>query len=131
MREIAVGTSYTSYLAVTEAHTAIALGSGNLPVLGTPAMAALMEHAAMTAIAPFLDRTPEEESSVGISLNITHERATAVGDTVNATAVVTRVDGRRVDFDIQAADSSGQVIGRGTHTRFVVNVAKFMAKIEK
>lgn len=129
MQEIAVGTSHTSSLTVTEAHTAVALGSGNLPVLGTPAMGALMEHAAMTAIAPFLDRTPEEESCVGISLNITHERATAVGDTISATAVVTRVDGRRIEFDIQAADSSGQVIGRGTHTRFIVNAEKFMAKI--
>lgn len=128
MREIAIGTSHTSTQAVTPAHTAIALGSGNLPVFGTPAMAALMENAAMQAIAPFLDSA---ESSVGISLNITHDRATAVGDTVTATATVTGVDGRRVDFEVSADDSSGAVIGKGAHARFVVDKEKFMAKIEK
>lgn len=128
MGEIAIGISHTSTLTVTPAHTALALGSGNLPVFGTPAMAALMENAAMQAIAPFLDKS---ESSVGISLNITHDRATTVGDTVTATATVTRVDGRRIDFEVNATDSTGAVIGRGVHTRFVVDKEKFMAKIEK
>lgn len=91
-------------------------------------MTALMENAAMLAIAPFLDDT---ESSVGISLNITHERATPVGETVSATATVRIADGRRIDFDIQASDSSGYIIGRGVHARFVVDMEKFMAKIEK
>lgn len=128
MREIAIGTSHTSTLAVTPAHTATALGSGDLSVFGTPAMAALMENAAMQAIAPFLD---DSESCVGISLNITHDRATAVGDTVTATATVSGIDGRRVDFKVCAADSAGAVIGQGAHSRFVVDKEKFMAKIEK
>ncbi|WP_298061459.1 thioesterase family protein [uncultured Rikenella sp.] len=129
MREIIAGTSHTASLTVAEAHTAVALGSGDLPVLGTPALAALMENAAMKAIAPFLDRTPEAMSSVGIALNISHERASSIGEQIRATATVTAVDGRRVDFDIQASDSSGRIIGRGTHTRFIVNTEKFMAKI--
>lgn len=91
-------------------------------------MAALMENAALSAIAPLLDET---ESSVGISLNITHDRATGIGDSVSATAVVTAVEGRRIDFEISASDSSGTRIGGGTHARFVVNVEKFMSKIEK
>lgn len=128
MHEIVIGTSHTSSLTVTTAHTAITLGSGNLPVLGTPAMTALMENAAMLAIAPFLDQA---ESSVGISLNISHDRATAIGDTVSATATVTLADGRRIVFEIQATDSRGDTIGRGTHARFVVDVQKFMARIEK
>lgn len=128
MREIAIGTSHTSALTVTPTHTALVLGSGNLNVLGTPAMAALMENAAMQAIVPFLD---DQESSVGISLNITHDRATAVGDTVTATATVTGVDGRRIDFELSAADSTGTIIGKGLHARFVVDKEKFMAKIEK
>lgn len=128
MGEIAIGISHTSTLTVTPAHTAIALGSGNLPVFGTPAMAALMENAAMQAIAPFLD---DSESSVGISLNITHDRATAMGDTVSATATVTHSDGRRIDFEVSAADSAGVFIGKGVHSRFVVDKEKFMAKIEK
>lgn len=128
MREIAIGTSQTSTLTVTTEYTAIALGSGNLPVFGTPAMAALMENAAMQAIAPFLD---DRETSVGISLNITHDRATAVGDTVSAIATVTAVDGRKIDFEVSATDSSGALIGKGLHTRFVIDKEKFMAKIEK
>lgn len=131
MQEIVIGTSHTSFLTVTETHTAMALGSGNLPVLGTPAMTALMENAAMRAITPFLDRTPKEESSVGISLDVTHDWATAVGDTVSATAVVTAVDGRRIDFEVSATDSQGRIIGRGVHARFVVEVEKFMGKFEK
>ena len=80
MQPIPLAASYTATLVVTEAHSAAALGSGDLPVLGTPAMAALMEQAAMQAITPFL--TPEAESSVGISLQIAHNRATAIGDTI-------------------------------------------------
>lgn len=128
MRPIPPATSYATTLVVTDAHSAAALGSGDLPVLGTPAMIALMEQAAMRAIAPFLDST---ESSVGVLLNISHNRATAVGDTVIATATVIDVDGRRIDFEVNATDSSKTVIGTGTHTRFVVDKEKFMTKIEK
>ncbi len=129
MQPIPLAASYTTTLVVTEAHSAAALGSGDLPVLGTPAMATLMEQAAMQAIAPFL--TPEAESSVGISLQIAHNRATAIGDTITATAAVTHTDGRRIDFAVTAQDSSGAVIGEGTHTRFIVDVQKFMARIGK
>lgn len=128
MQQIAIGTAHTSHLTVEERHTAQALGSGNLPVLGTPAMTALMENAAMEAIAPQLDPT---ESSVGIALNITHDRASRVGETVSATATVSTTDGRRIDFTVKAADSAGRVIGQGTHSRFVIDVEKFMSKIEK
>lgn len=129
MRPIPLTTSYTATLVVTDTHSAAALGSGDLPVLGTPAMIALMEQAAMRAIAPFLET--DTESSVGISLNISHNRATAIGDTVIATATVTGIDGRRIDFEVSATDSSKTEIGTGTHIRFVVDREKFMAKIEK
>ncbi len=129
MQPIPPATSYTATLVVTDAHSAAALGSGDLPVLGTPAMTALMEQAAMQAIAPFLETGTE--SSVGISLTVTHERATAIGNTVTATATVTHTDGRRIDFAVTARDSSGAVIGEGTHTRFIVDVQKFMARIGK
>ncbi|MDE5945296.1 MAG: thioesterase family protein [Rikenella sp.] len=129
MRPISIDTAHTSTLVVTEASTARELGSGNLPVFGTPAMAALMERAAMEAVAPFLD---PGESSVGTALNITHDRASGIGNTIQATARVTRVEGRRIDFRIEATDlSNTTTIGSGTHTRFVVNIEKFMRKIEK
>lgn len=128
MQKIAIGTTYTSFLTVTTAHTAATLGSGNLPVLGTPAMAALMENAALEAVAPMLEAG---ESSVGTALNITHERASAVGETVSAIATVTAVEGRRIDFELCARNHAGETIGNGTHTRFVVNVEKFMSKVGK
>lgn len=128
MREIAIGISHTSTLTVTAAHTAVTLGSGNLSVLGTPAMAALMENAAMEAVAPMLEAG---ESSVGTALNITHERASAVGERVSASAIVTAVEGRRIDFELCAQNQAGETIGKGTHTRLVVNVEKFMSKIGK
>lgn len=128
MREILIGSTHTSALTVTASHTAMALGSGNLPVFGTPAMSALMENAAMLAIAPYLD---DSESSVGVSLEITHDRAAKVGEKVSAKAVVTAVEGRRIGFEVTAEDARGNCIGKGKHTRFVVEVEKFMAKIEK
>ena len=128
MQQIAIGTAHTSHLTVEERHTAQALGSGNLPVLGTPAMTALMENAAMEAIAPHLDAT---ESSVGIALNITHDRASRVGEPISATATVTATEGRRYVLTVQAADSERYTIGQGTHSRFVIDVEKFMSKIEK
>ncbi|MDE6500074.1 MAG: thioesterase family protein [Rikenella sp.] len=129
MRPISIDTAHTSTLVVTEAHTARVLGSGDLSVFGTPAMAALMERAAMEAVAPFLE---PGESSVGTALNITHDRASGIGNTIQATARIIRVEGRRIDFRIEATDlSNATTIGSGTHTRFVVDVEKFMRKIEK
>ena len=114
MQQIAIGTAHTSHLTVEERHTAQALGSGNLPVLGTPAMTALMENAAMEAIAPQLDPT---ESSVGIALNITHDRASRVGETVSATATVSPTGGRRLDLTYTADGTHGRVRGPGTPKR--------------
>lgn len=128
MLEIAVGTTHTATLTITEAHTAITLGSGALPVLGTPALAALMENAAHHAIALRLE---PEESSVGTSLDITHERASGIGEVITATATVTAVNGRRIELRLQATNQTGETIGQGTHTRVVVNVEKFMSKIGK
>lgn len=129
MRPIPLDTTYTSAMTVADTHTATTLGSGDLPVLGTPAMAALMENAAMKAIAPLLD---PGESSVGVALHLTHDRASAVGEQIRATATVTAVEGRRIEFRIEATDASGEkLLGRGTHTRFVVEAEKFMNKIGK
>lgn len=129
MKAIPLATAHTSTLTVREAHTARVLGSGDLPVLGTPALAALMENAAMEALAPLLD---PGESSVGVALNMTHDRASAVGDRIRATATVIAAEGRRIDFRLEATDASGQtILGRGSHSRFVIDVEKFMRKIEK
>lgn len=120
------GLSHTSTMRVTAEVTAEYIGSGDLAVLATPAMCALMENAAMMAVAPQME---EGQTTVGTALNIEHLRATKVGEVVTATAVLTEVNGRELKFNIAARDAIG-IIGEGTHTRFIVNREKFMAKLQ-
>lgn len=120
------GLSFTTTMRVSAEVTAEYIGSGDLAVLATPAMCALMENAAMMAVAPHLE---EGQTTVGTALNIEHSRATKVGAVVTATAVLTEVNGRELKFNIAARDEVG-VIGEGTHTRFIVNREKFMAKLK-
>ena len=110
---------------VTEANIAATMKSGSLTVFATPAMCALMEEAACAAVNAHLEA---DSGTVGISLNITHDRATAMGDTVTATAKLVEVNGRKLTFEVSAADSKGN-IGKGTHERFIINNEKFMAKV--
>ena len=84
-----------------------------------------MEQAACNAVAACLD---EESTSVGTLVNITHNAATGMGQKVTATATLTAVEGRKLVFEITAADEDKQ-IGKGTHERFIVNKEKFMAKL--
>ena len=120
------GLSFTATMRVMAEVTAEYIGSGDLAVLATPAMCALMENAAMMAVATKLE---EGQTTVGTALNIEHSRATKVGDIITATAVLTEVNGRELQFNIAARDEIG-VIGEGTHTRFIVNREKFMAKLK-
>ena len=111
---------------VTQELTAAAAGSGTLPVFGTPFMAAMMENAALTALQPFLE---EGQGSVGTRLDISHDAPTPVGMTVTAEAEITAVseNGRMVDFRVSAWDEKGP-IGKGTHTRAIIQNEKFLAK---
>jgi predicted thioesterase len=109
---------------VTEANTATALGSGSVPVYATPAMVALMEGAAMEALA---GRLPPDHTSVGTDITVTHLRPTPVGATVRARATVTGVEGRLVTFRVEAYQAK-QRIGEGIHRRAVVEAAKFLAR---
>ncbi len=106
-------------------HTALELGSGDMEVFGTPAMVALMENAAMRAAQ---SHCQDGETTVGIALNIIHSKATPLGDEVAATATLIGSEGRKLSYEVVAHDSSGE-IGRGTHDRFIVNRAKFIAKL--
>ena len=117
-----IGTATTI---VTEANIAATMKSGSLAVFATPAMCALMEEAACAAVNLHLEAG---SGTVGISLNITHDRATAMKDTVKATATLTAVEGRKLIFSVQAEDGKG-IIGKGTHERFIINNDKFMAKV--
>lgn len=123
---ITVGLENTCRTTVTSANTALAMGSGVLEVFATPAMVALMEEAAWKSIAPFLS---EEESSVGTGITLSHTAPTPFGEAVWAESTVTAVEGRRVEFSIVAYDNKGE-IGKATHQRAIIHVAKFMSKAQ-
>ena len=120
-----IGLTHTSELTVTEAVPALSLGSGDMPVLGTPAMMALMENAAMMAVA---DELPEGTTTVGGHIESSHLRPTKVGEKVRATAEVIKVDGKKICFKV-AAFAGDVLLGEGTHLRFVVDREKFLSKI--
>jgi fluoroacetyl-CoA thioesterase len=106
---------------VDRAMTAAALGSGLVDGLATPAMIALMEAAALKAIA---DDLPKGFSTVGTQINVSHVAPTPVGMKVTARAVLEQVDGRRLRFAISAEDEAGP-IGKGTHERVIIELARF------
>ena len=97
----------------------------DLGVFATPSMVALMEHAAMTAVAAAL---PEGSSTVGAEMNVTHIKPSGLGAEITATAVLTGVEGRKLTFNVGARDAEG-MIGEGVHVRYVVDREKFMAKV--
>lgn len=120
--EITVGLTGQVSTTVEREDTAYEVGSGSLLVYATPCMVALMEGAACEAIAEAL---PEEKTSVGIQLNISHLSATPVGLDVRAEAKVTEVEGNIITFEITAYDEAGK-IGEGTHKRAIVSTQKFL-----
>lgn len=120
------GISYTSTEEVTPQMTAIAMGSGDMEVLATPCMAALMENAAMLAVRPALE---EGQTTVGSMIHTTHLHPTPVGATIHATATLTAIEGRKLTFAITAEDPNG-VIGEGTHVRYIVDRQRFLNKLK-
>lgn len=119
------GLMHTSRLTVCDDNSAIALGSGDMPVLATPAMLALMENAAMLAVAGALD---EGETTVGGHIESSHLKPSKIGAEVEATATLTRIDGRKLYFSVVAREGT-VVIGEGTHLRFIVDRARFLARM--
>ena len=130
---ILIGTKCRLEQKVTEELTAAKIGSGLLPVFGTPFMAAMMENAAQTALQSFLE---EGKGSVGTHLDISHDAPTPVGMKVFVEAEIVSVseNGKMVDFKVSAWDEKGP-IGSGTHTRAIITPYRFLtkcnAKLEK
>jgi fluoroacetyl-CoA thioesterase len=96
------------------------------PVLATPVMIMIMENAALNAIKPYLDAG---ESALGTRVDVRHLAATPVGRRVKGEAEVTKVDGRRIEFTIQATDGT-EVIGAGSHERMVIDLRKFTERLQ-
>ena len=121
-----VGLKHQSVMRVMDGNTAEFIGSGDMAVLATPAMVALMENAAMKAVAASLD---EGASTVGVEMNTSHIKASPLGATITASAELVAIDGRKLSFSIKAWDAQG-VIGEGTHTRFIVDRERFLSKVK-
>ena len=124
---LSVGLKGRAEAAVTDTNTAAAVGSGSLPVFATPMMVALMEGAAVNALEGHL---AEGETSVGTHMDISHDSATPVGIKVWAEAELTAIDGRALTFSVTAHDEAGP-IGKGVHSRFVVQSERFLQKANR
>ena len=123
---IPVGAKAESHLKVSEEDTALAWGSGSLPVLATPRMILMVEATAMQCLAPYME---EGRTSVGTLVDVAHVSASPVGSEVVCNVEVVEVDRARIRFRVSVTDAFGDV-GTGFHERFVVSAEKFMAKAD-
>ena len=126
--ELAPGMRSSVRTAVTDTDTAIAVGSGDVPVLATPRLLALAEAATVAAVAPGL---APGQTTVGTSAAIEHTRASLTGADVTVAAELTEVDGRRLTFRFTAEQQSAggpAAIGSGTVTRVIVDAGAFLRR---
>ena len=123
-----IGDTYQVTKTVSEDMTAASIGSGGLPVLATPYLIALVENAAFSLLQQEL---PEDKSSVGTMVQLTHTSPSPVGMTVTVTVEITAIsaNGKMIDFKASACDSAGP-IGEGTHQRAVISCERFMSKCQ-
>jgi fluoroacetyl-CoA thioesterase len=127
MSEISIGLVGKASELVTPEATASHWGSGMVAGFSTPALIALMENAAFNATKDLL---PDGQTTVGVEVNIKHLAATPVAMRVRARAELTRVEGRKLFFNVEAWDEV-EKIGAGTHVRFVVDVARFDQRMKE
>jgi predicted thioesterase len=121
--DVIVGSAADLVTEVTEEDTAVAVGSGSLPVLGTPRLLAWCEQATCRALEPAL---LPGSTTVGTAVHLEHLLPSRVGERVTVRAVVQHTDGRRVVLAVTATDAAGTVVGRGTVERVVVDVHRFL-----
>jgi fluoroacetyl-CoA thioesterase len=107
---------------VTDADTATALGSGDVPVLGTPRLIAWLEAATVAEAAP---RLADGQTTVGAAIRVRHRRPTPVGGTIDVYATLT-TEGDRLTFDVSAIDGDGHYVADGEIDRVVVERATFV-----
>ena len=112
---------------VTMDNVASKYGSGIVAVYSTPAMVGLMEGASLSTVAPLL---PEGWSTVGMIVDVKHLAATPLGMKVRAVAELTAIEGRKLVFKVEAFDEK-EKIGEGIHERYIIEMKKFMARIEE
>lgn len=123
--EHAIGAVGHAATVVAPDNTAVSLGSGALPIFGTPALAALIEQAAVKALQGHL---PLGMTTLGTALQLRHQAATPLGHNVQAEAVLIAVSGRRLEFRVNAFDER-EKIAEGKHERFIVDAGRFMERM--
>jgi fluoroacetyl-CoA thioesterase len=127
LSRVTIGLKGSAEMVVAEEHTAPRVGSGRIHVLATPVMINVMEAAALAAVEHLL---PEGHQSLGTHLDVGHYAATPVGMRLRGTAEVTKIDGRNIEFRVEAHDDRERV-GDGTHVRVVVNVERFDQRVQR
>ncbi len=126
MSELRIGLRGRATLRVGPTHTAEAWGSGDVPVYGTPSLVALLETAAVNAVA---GRLAPGETTVGTWIEVSHLAATPVGADVSAEAELVAIEGRKLTFTVVAYDNRTK-IGECRHQRMIVSRERFLAKVQ-
>lgn len=124
-----IGAQATVSRVVGVGDTAEAVGSGDLPVLGTPVVIAVLEESACAALAGSL---ADGQTTVGIHLDVSHVAASAIGAVIHASATLVEVEGRRLRFTLMAeqdVEDGRMEIAHGTHTRVVIDRQRFLAGV--
>ncbi len=116
--------SHSTMLTVEHKDTAAVYGSGSLEVFATPAMIAMMEKTCLECVN---DKIGKGNTTVGISVNIKHLKASPIGATIRCEAKLIEVDRRRLVFEVKCLEGE-TVVGEGLHERFIVDSQKFMSK---
>jgi predicted thioesterase len=127
LSHLKVGLKGSAEITVDDKDTAPRVGSGRVHVLATPVMINLMEAAALNCVERLL---PEGHQSLGTKLDVGHYAATPVGMRLRATAELMKVDGRTLEFRVEAFDDKERV-GDGLHLRVVVNVERFDQRVQR
>lgn len=123
--ELKTGIRFESSRLVESKDSAAAYGSGMVDVLATPAMIGFMENTCLNLVLPYLE---DGFNTVGTEVNVRHLKATPIGQRIWCEATLIEIQDRKLKFMLEARDEFG-LIGEGTHTRFIIDVKKFMAKI--
>jgi dihydrolipoamide acyltransferase len=121
-----VGMKYEIDRVVTENDTAAKAASGSVEVLATPVMIAWMEEASLRLAQRELE---EGFTTVGTEVNIKHLKGTLVGKTVKVLSTLKEIDRKRLVFDVEVIED-GIAVGTGSHTRFIIDTAKFYEKLK-
>ena len=110
---------------VNQEDTAVAMKSGDLSVYATPALVAYLEYTAKELVRKYLE---DNETTVGIKMDVNHIKASKVGASIHSKAEVIKAEGKKITFKVEAYEG-GTLIGFGTHERFVVDKLKFISKL--